>query len=156
MDNSHQGNGTSVPHGIHLNSADNLNAPWNRISPQNPQINSQVGQHFHFNHKTLSREPACHTVPGLLTYRNYEIKGCCSSFYFVLFFLSFGYPFGIWKFPGKGSDPSRSLDLHHNCGNARPLTHSAGWGLNLHPGAAETPPIPLCHSMNFRDAVLSY
>ena len=45
---------------------------------------------------------------------------------------------------GQGSDPSRSVDLHHSCGNAGSLTHVLGWGLNLRP---ETPLI-LCNSRN--------
>lgn len=35
------------------------------------------------------------------------------------------------------------------------LTHCAGPGSNLHPGAAEMPPIPLCHSSNSQSHLLN-
>ena len=39
-------------------------------------------------------------------------------------------------------------------GNARWFNPLLCWGSNLHPGAAGTPPVPLCHSGNFNDWIL--
>ena len=53
------------------------------------------------------------------------------------------------EFPDQGSDPSHSCNLLCSCDKARffnPLHRGRGW--NLSPGAAERPPIPLCHSRN--------
>ena len=44
------------------------------------------------------------------------------SYYYYLLLL-FGHAQGMWKFPGQGSNPSRSCDLLHSCGNAPSLTH---------------------------------
>lgn len=41
------------------------------------------------------------------------------------------YTCGKWKFLSQGSNTSCSYDLHHRCGNTRPLTHCAGWWSNL-------------------------
>jgi len=37
----------------------------------------------------------------------------------------------LWRmeFPGQGSDPSHSCNLHHSCGNHGSLIHSAGPGI---------------------------
>ena len=53
---------------------------------------------------------------------------------FVCFVFSlFGHTHSIWKFPGQGSNPSQSCNLHHSCSNTRPLTHCAGPGIKLAP-----------------------
>lgn len=60
--------------------------------------------------------------------------------------MELGLPFPLWaalrhmEFLGQGSDPSCS------CGNAGFFSQCAGGGLNLRPGTAETPPIPLPNS----------
>lgn len=57
--------------------------------------------------------------------------------------LFFQLPHGPWSSPGQGSDSSHNYDLC--CCMPDYLTHSAGLGINLHPGAAETLPNPLSH-----------
>ena len=49
-------------------------------------------------------------------------------------FFFFGHLFGIWKFPGQGSNPSQSFYLRHDCSNASSLTHCTRPGIeqNLH------------------------
>ena len=42
------------------------------------------------------------------------------------FFLLFGCIYSIRKFPGQGSNPSNSCNLHHSCSNTRSLIHWAG------------------------------
>ena len=58
------------------------------------------------------------------------------------------------EFPGQGSDPSCSCDLHPNCGNAGSLIHCASWGSNLRPSAPKMPSILLHHLRNSSGSVL--
>jgi len=39
---------------------------------------------------------------------------------------------GVWKFLGQGSNPIRSCNLRHSCGNAGFLTHCTRQGSNPH------------------------
>ena len=48
--------------------------------------------------------------------------------------FDFGRTHSSWKFPGQGSNLSRSCSLHHSYGSARSLTHFAG------PGTKPAPP----------------
>ena len=65
----------------------------------------------------------------------------------AFFFFFFCLP-ALWhmEFPGQGSALSPSFHWSHSCGNAGSLTHCAGRGLNLCPGAPQTWLITLCHS----------
>ena len=51
-------------------------------------------------------------------------------------------------FPGQGSDPSDSWSLHHSCGDAKSLTHCAGWDWTCVP-ALQRCSRSLCHSENW-------
>ena len=76
-----------------------------------------------------------------------------SAIFFFFFFLA-----TPWhtEFQGQGSDPSCSFHLCYSCGNAGSLTTVRGWGSNLHPGAAEMPPILLHHSGNSSSAIFFF
>ena len=55
-------------------------------------------------------------------------------FFFQSFFLFFSFFFFLaalqyMEFPGQGSDPSHSCDLHHTCSNTGSLTHGARQGI---------------------------
>ena len=79
-----------------------------------------------------------------------------SEFWGVLWFFvyfSFLVTLRHIEFLGQGSDPSHICNLHLSCSNTRsfnPVCQLAQ-GLNLHPGTAEMPPIPLHHSRNSTD-----
>ena len=47
----------------------------------------------------------------------------------ILFFLFFGHPCDIWKFPGQGSNPSWSCNLCHSCINAGSPAHCTRLGI---------------------------
>ena len=60
-------------------------------------------------------------------------------FFFFFFFFFFLAAQRYMEFPGQGSDPSHSFDLHRSCGNA-----GSSWGCNRRPSAL----IPLHPSRN--------
>lgn len=53
---------------------------------------------------------------------------CCFEYFFFFFF---GCTQGIGKFPGQGSKPSCSCELHQSYGNAGSLTHFTRLGNKL-------------------------
>lgn len=66
-------------------------------------------------------------------------------FSFLFFFC---HTQGIWTFPGQRSNLNRSCNLHHSWGNAGSFNPLCGAGDQTCVSAAETLPIPLCHSRN--------
>ena len=55
----------------------------------------------------------------------------------------------MWKFPGKGSNPSHSCNLCHSCGNSASLTHWAQLGRKPAPPQKQHQVLnPLHHSRN--------
>lgn len=80
-----------------------------------------------------------------------HVFGCFGFFLFFFLFLFFFYLFLAvphhTEFPGQGSDPNHSCNLHWQSPILNPWG-MPGWGSNLHPGAAATWVIPLCHSGN--------
>ena len=55
----------------------------------------------------------------------------------------------IWKFQGQGSNLSCNFDLHHSCGNAESLTHSAGLGIEPMPQQRLQPQQRQCQILNW-------
>jgi len=82
----------------------------------------------------------------------YLLFFCCFCFVWFGFacLFVFGCTHGIWKFPGQGSNPSHSCDLHTTaCSNAASLTQCAG--LRIEPVASQRQCCilnPLSHSRN--------
>ena len=66
--------------------------------------------------------------------------------FMIFFFYLFLVALWLMWFPGQWSDPSHSCELCGNTGSCKPMVLDRG--LNLSPGAAETPWMPLHHSMN--------
>ena len=96
------------------------------------------------------------SIPGLATKIPHQVSACqgqkperegrkpnSASSFFLFFLFDSPAAYGVPR-----PCPSHSCGLSHSCGNARFLTHYAGWGSNLHPSALKMLPIPLCHSEN--------
>ena len=64
------------------------------------------------------------------------------SFFFIL-----GHPEACGS-PGQGSDPGRSFDLSHSCGNSESLTHCTQLGSNPCPKTPKRPLVPLQPSVS--------
>ena len=100
----------------------------------------------------------------LVAFKSIWILLLFSSYLYLSFlplFSFFPFPFLAvlrhMEFLGQGSDPSCSCELLCSCGKLgsfNPLCWAGGW--NLHPGAAEMLPIPLCHSGNFTPFLFVY
>ena len=81
-----------------------------------------------FNH-SFNAVSSEFSYPPLLFPLSSEISRLLLHFFLsYLFIFFFGCTHSIWKFPGQGSNPKYSCDLHHICSKARSLTYCTGPG----------------------------